>query len=247
MQLKTKGIVLHEMPIGDHDKRLVVLTKDYGKLTVFSKGARRMTSRYLSVSQLFAYSEMVLYQGKTSYNLSSAELIKPFHHIRDDMEKLAYGMFVLEFTNYVSQEQMTNHELMQLVLKTLQVLEREAVSPKLVSLVFQLKACTYMGLTPWVTDCSQCNEITDPMYFSSKEGGALCRNHLLVDHKAILLTKGALHTLQYVIGIDLKELYNFKLDDETLSIFELVMKQFILYNLNMRFKTLEFLETNSNL
>lgn len=243
MQLKTKGIVLHEMPIGEHDKRLVVLTKDYGKLTVFSKGSRRMTSRYLSVSQLFAYSEMVLYQGKSSYNLSSAQLIRPFHHVRDDMEKLAYGMFVLEFTDYVSQEQMTNHQLMQLVLKTLQVLEKEDAKAKLIALIFQLKACAYMGMTPWVTDCGQCSELTDPMYFSSKEGGILCRNHLMVDSKAVLLTQGALHTLQYVIGTDLKHLYNFQLDDETLGIFELVMKQFVLYNLNMRFKTLEFLET----
>lgn len=244
MKLTSKGIVLHEMPIGDHDKRLIVLTKDFGKITIFSKGSRRMTSRVLANSQLFAYSDMEIYKGKTSYNLSSGDLIKSFHHLRDDMVKLSYGMFVLEFTDYITQEGMNNHELMQLVLKTLQVLEHGEIAPRLVIQIFQLKACAYIGYTPWVTDCIRCGEVHEPMYFSSAEGGVICQNHRMVDHKSVLVTDGVIHTMLYVIGADLKHLYQFNLNNETLDIFELVMKQFILYNLNKRFKTQEFIDSN---
>jgi DNA repair protein RecO (recombination protein O) len=189
---------------------------------------------------------MILYKGKTSYNLSSGELIESFHHLRDDMEKLTYGMFILEFTEFVSYENESNHELMQLVLKVLKVLELSEMDSKLASLVFQLRACTYIGYTPWVTDCISCSELEEPMYFSSKEGGILCSTHLMVDTKAISLNKGVLYTLRYVIGTDMKQLFQFSLDSETMAIFELVIKQFILYNLNKRFKTMEFLEANIN-
>jgi len=244
MQVKTKGIVLHEMPIGDSDKRLIILTKEFGKITVFAKGARKMNSRLMSISQKFSYSELELYRGKTAYNISSGTLIESFHHIRKEIEQLTYGLFILEFVEYVTHENEQNHELMQLVLKTLKVLEQGEMSPELVSLIFQLKACTYIGYTPWVQSCLKCDKKGGKLYFSSKEGGILCQDDYSVDYRAIELEEGVLYTLQYIIGSDQKKLYQFKLDEQILITFKLVIEQFIEYNLNKRFKTLEFLDFN---
>ncbi|MDA3847114.1 MAG: DNA repair protein RecO [Vallitaleaceae bacterium] len=244
MQVKTKGIVLHEMAIGDNDKRLIILTKDLGKITVFSKGARKMNSRLMAVSQKFSYSELELFQGKTSYNINSGTLIESFHHIRKDIEQLTYGLFILEFVEYITHENEPNHELMQMVLKTLKVLEQGELLPELVSLIFQLKACTYIGYTPWVESCIKCDQHDAQMYFSPKEGGTLCGKDSIVDKGAIRLQEGVLYTLQYIISCDLKELYQFTLDEQVFITFKLVIERFIEYNLNKSFKTLDFLDLN---
>ncbi|QUI22815.1 DNA repair protein RecO [Vallitalea pronyensis] len=239
--IKTKGIVVSEMPVGENDKRLVMLTKDKGKIVVFARGARKTTSMLLAGSQLFAYGDFVLYKGKSAYTMKHVQLIESFHAIRHEIELLAYGLYVLEFGEYISEENNPNTALMKLMLKTLQVLVKGKINQELIMRIFELKAMSYIGYTPCVTHCVECGKTDMLDAFSNQLGGVLCKTCGVVQKSTVAIRESTIYTLHYILATPIEQLFTFKVDDGIMDELKRVMIRFIGYHLDHEFKSLNFL------
>ena len=68
------GMVLSSMPMGEYDRRIVLLTPDRGKISGFARGARRPGNLMMAASQPFVYADFFAF-----FSLSFAErLAKAF-------------------------------------------------------------------------------------------------------------------------------------------------------------------------
>ena len=135
-QVKLTGMVLVSMPVGDYDRRLTILTKERGKISAFAKGSRKPTSPLLGCSQPFSFGEFILYEGKSSYNVVSAEISNYFAELRDDVEAIYYAMYFCEFSCFMTKENLEAGEPLKLLYMTLRALSKPSLHKKLVRRIF---------------------------------------------------------------------------------------------------------------
>lgn len=143
--VKTKGIVLNASPVGDYDKRLVILTKERGKITAFARGAKRTGSLLRAVSRPFVFGEFSLSEGRDAYSLYSADVENYFEGLEKDMESACYASYFNEISDYYGREGIDGADMIRLLYQSYRALLKPAIPNPLVRRIFELKAMTING------------------------------------------------------------------------------------------------------
>ena len=142
------GIVIKAEPIGEYDKRVVLLTKERGKISAFARGARKPGNRLMAPTNPFSFGQFQLYVGRNAYTLSDAEITNYFEELRHDFTGAYYGMYFLEIADYYTRENSDETGMLKLLYQSLRALTAPNFENKLVRYVFELKAIMLNGEFP---------------------------------------------------------------------------------------------------
>ena len=74
MKQKVTGMVLMSAGIGEYDKRVVLLTKEEGRITAFARGARRPKNHLSAVTEPMCFGSFYVYAGRDSYSIDDASI-----------------------------------------------------------------------------------------------------------------------------------------------------------------------------
>lgn len=237
------GMVLSAMPIGDYDKRLVILTKEKGKITAFAKGARKPGSAFLACSQPFSFGELSLYEGRNSYNVMSVDIKNYFEELRKDLEGAYYGFYFCELSDYLTHENEDGSNTLKLLYQSLRALMQEKIDNKLIRRIFELRMLLIHGYVPQVFACVKCNHTEDLNFFSIEDGGAVCRDcYKKTGNKIIRLSESSLYAMQYIITAPLEKLYTFKVANEVMEDLKTCIGDYANTYFEKRMKSLDLLE-----
>lgn len=240
-QVKLTGIVLQATPVGEYDKRLVILTGQRGKITVFVKGARRPSSRFAAGSRPFSFGEFTLYQGREAYNLVDISITNYFDEITTDMNAVYYGFYFLELADYYSHENATAKEMINLLYSSLKALNRKSIPDKLVRYIYELKMFAINGEYPDVFSCVRCGNKEELCGFSVEKSGAVCRECSGEVKDMVELNTSTFYTMQYIISSPIEKLYSFTVSEQVLTELSMVMGRWRTKYIDREFKSLEFL------
>ena len=144
-QVSAAGMVLKSSPVGEYDRRLVILTREFGKITAFARGARRPGNSLMAVSNPFVFGKFLLYEGRDAYTLAGAEVKNYFIEIAGDVEAACYGSYFLEFADYYGREGIEAEETLKLLYQSMRALLNEKLPNRLVKAVFELKLMEING------------------------------------------------------------------------------------------------------
>lgn len=139
------AIILKAEPIGEYDRRLVLLTKDHGKISAFAKGARRQTNKLMGATDMFAFGLFKFYAGQNSYSLVDASIKNYFGELRSDMEGALYGMYFLEVMEYLTRENNDEEQMLKLLYMSLKAIVSKDFDNKLVKAIFEIKTMVLQG------------------------------------------------------------------------------------------------------
>ena len=150
--LTMTGLVLKAEPVGEYDKRVVILTKERGKLAAFARGARKQSSRLLAPTCPFSFGQFGLYAGRNSYTLTEASISNYFEALRKDFEGACFGQYFLEICDYCARENNDERELLKLLYQSLRALSASSIPKELVRYIFEIRTVVINGEFPGLAD-----------------------------------------------------------------------------------------------
>ncbi|MCL2253889.1 MAG: DNA repair protein RecO [Lachnospiraceae bacterium] len=185
---KVTGIILKAEPIGEYDKRVVILTGEKGKIAAFAKGARLKNSRLLAATNPFCFGTFTLFHGRSSYSITEAEISNFFAVLREDYEAAFYGMYFLEVMDYYTHENIDEKKMLNLLYQSLKAVSHPSYENQLVRYIFEIKALVLNGEYPGVPERA------------GERWSETC-----------------LYTLDYIANTSIEKLYNFTVSSEVIA------------------------------
>lgn len=237
------AMVLSTSNVGDYDRRMVLLTKERGKISAFAKGARKPNSPFVALCQPFTFGQFAFYEGRNSYNLHHADIHTYFTELREDLERVYYGMYFCEFAESITTENNDDTMILKLLYQSLKALSKESIPLPLVRVIFEIKALAYYGQAMEVFACTSCKTTEGLQYFYPMGYGVLCETCGKVKVGKIKIKDSTRYTLQYILATPLEKLYTFTVKPDILHELCQVAKQYVALCIDKKFKTLDFLES----
>lgn len=236
------GIVLSVTPIGEYDKRVVILTKEKGRISAFAKGARRPNSQFGGAVSPFCFGEFTLYEGRNSYNIMQVHISNYFQELKNDMEATYYGFYFMEFAEYYTREQNDETEMLKLLYQTFRALTKKNIPNELIRCIYELKTIYINGEGPQVFQCVKCGIESTSFVFSIKEGGLLCENCVQQGNHLMKIDTSTLYAMQYIASSSIEKLYTFTVSEKVLKKLKKIVSEYLLFYVDKTFKSLEILE-----
>ncbi len=248
-ELKVRGIVIREAPMGDKDKRIVLLTEEVGKISVLAKGALGPKSKSAALTQLFSLVELIVTKGRTFYYIKEGRLIESFYDLRLSLEKLSYATIMAEVADTLCLDGQENRNLLTLLYRALKrETAQEEGKESLPADVFILRALAENGFYPSLDSCFLCGRsflddaefsVTDTVSFDPRQGGAACSS---CRRGGITLSRGSLKAMRYICDAPYQTLFNFTVDDRVLAELDMAVEEYLKEQTERTYQGIEFLK-----
>ncbi len=194
---RDRGMVLRTIRLGEADRIVTLMTEQHGKVRAVAKGVRRTKSKFGSRLEPLSHVALLGWQGRGDLDMiNQVEVIDTFRTVREDLDRMAAAMSMLEVVDQIGQERHGNPRLYEMLVGAMAALA-ERDSP-MVAPAFFLKVLALEGSAPVLDVCVLCGQEDSGLLvaFDLTEGGVLCRNC----RRGRPLSAGGLSLLRRTLG-----------------------------------------------
>lgn len=238
MLTDTEGIVLRQIKTSYGRRMILLFSRKYGKISAGTSIGEKGRSRSSLALRPFTYGRYELFKNRDSYNINSADVIKSYYGIGEDVDKYMSGAYVLEFTEKVLPEESPYPAVFRLLTDFFEMLETRDKGIGTLVLAYQTNILRIMGVMPQLDRCAVCGQAKPAVKFSIEEGGILCEDcarniENSPSHTLIYDVKfGIVDILRFFISNPLKNLENLALKKDAGSLLQKIIREYAAYYLD---------------
>lgn len=256
-QVKVRGMVIGSTNVGEYDKRIIVLTLERGKITVFAKGARRPKSPHVAATAPFTFGTFTVYEGREAYNLVDVDVEEYFMDIRNNLSSIYHGLYFCELADYFVRENQRETNILKLLYRSIQILCLDIIEPSLIKSIFEIKILMLNGESYITYECAKCHggrsenkndsgaqqeNNVELVGISHKACGAVCKDCAKNYDDVMELSKAAIYAINYIFGSTVEKVYSFNVTDEVNKELSRFSKKYMARFVDRKFNSLEMLK-----
>lgn len=239
IRFSTEALVIGQSNIGENDKLLTLITRDYGVIRAFAVGAKSVKSKRGSATGLLTYSNFLLDKKGDTYKVIEASTIKMFFGAGSDVVVLSIAQYFCELCVFFGPHDDTAGDFLRLILNSLYMLTEKKRNPLLVKSIAELRICTISGYAPTLVACDGCGKYEDKiMYFKFDDGMLYCENCKKENCTPLNLT--VLKAMRHIVYSKPESLFSFQIPDSEVKLLEKITERYIVFQSEHKFKTLDF-------
>jgi DNA repair protein RecO (recombination protein O) len=172
------GINIGTFNLGEADRIVTFFCREHGIHKAVAKGARKPGAKLSGKSEPLNLNRMLLAKGKNLDIITQCESLESFGRLRQDLSRLAYGLYFAELTQVFGQGLSDNcQEYFDRLSLFLGLLAEGSRDPALITLEFEFVILSSLGLKPELDVCVGCRKpLSDRSIkaFNLELGGFLC-------------------------------------------------------------------------
>lgn len=238
------GVVLSSMPIGESDRRIVLLTKERGLISAFARGARRQNNPLGAASSPFTFGVFRAYEGRSSYTVVSADVKKYFTEELSDLDSIYLMSYMAEVAEYYGEAGADETDRINLLYVSFMAVKKKEVPARLIRRIYEIRTLLINGEYPDMTSCICCGKSDDLLYFSINKRGLVCSDCMNKgngDSSTVSISKSVRYAVCFILTAPLEKLYSFTLTDKAFDELDILMKRYMKRWKDHTYRTEKFL------
>ena len=155
MKVTVEGIVLNETNYSETSKILNVLTKEYGYISIISKGSRTMKSKLRGISMKMVYAKFTIsYKEGGISTLIEGAVIDSLKYIMEDFSKMNYAIYIMDLAKNVLKEN-NEKSIFDILINCLLKINL-GFDASIITNIFEVKMLDFLGVNPNFSECINC-------------------------------------------------------------------------------------------
>lgn len=256
MQYKTHAIILSRTDFREADRLYIVYTRDFGKLELLARGARKIESKLAGHLEPFTIAEIMIGRGKNFDHLAGAEIIDDLENIKTDFSKMSFLHYCFEVVHQVTGWEMRDDRIYNLLLELLLTLESfsfpaEATTWEKYQALTKSFVVKLLGLLGYAPEVRQCLICKNPIpakgnIFNVRRGGIVCvhchSKDLDLPGEKVNISADAIKVLRFFMDSPTYRALNLKGNQSPVGETLKIIEKFLNFHLNKPIQSQKFLD-----